>query len=448
MKIKFTVAIVAFLSLVANAQSWMWTKVAGGPTIDKITGIATDLTGDIFVTGYFDSTIVFDNVRLVSAGGTDIFVAKYDVDGILLWAKQVGGLNDDYASSISTDVTGNCYITGFFYIQGTVSSFGNTTITQAGDADIFIGKLSSNGDLLWVRNAGGKNEDEAFAIATDIAGNSYITGYFSGVATFGNTKQTSSGYSDIFLVKYDAAGNLVWVKTGGGAYQDEAYGICMDASGNCYITGYFTGNATFSGKQISSIGYFDTDVFIAKYNPSGILLWVKRAGGTGNDMGYGIAISNKDVLYVCGIFHGTNVFGENSLSRISGSNGFIAKFDIDGNLNWSANTVGASASEFRKAATDSHGDCYVIGTLGANSSIEKIQSINKGGKNICIVKYDSKGTLSWVLQGGDSEDEGVCITLGAADNCYAGGQFVNNINLGKSQLSGWGMADIFISKIK
>src|ERR1051326_3205954 len=111
-----------FLSLISFSQEWEWTKAGGGPAPDKVTGVALDLTGNVFICGYFDSTIAFDSTKLISAGGTDIFIAKYDADGVLLWAKQVGGQNDDFASSISTDITGNCYITGFFFIQGTTTS--------------------------------------------------------------------------------------------------------------------------------------------------------------------------------------------------------------------------------------------------------------------------------------------------------------------------------------
>lgn len=449
MKKTYTLLFILFFYILGFSQDWQWTKIAGGPTVDKVSGVATDLTGNIFITGYFDSTIVFDSIHLVSAGGTDVFVAKYDADGVLLWAKQVGGQNDDYASSISTDMTGNCYISGFFFIQGTITSFGNTTITQAGDADMFISKLSAAGNLLWVRNGGGKSEDAGYAVATDISGNSYITGYFSGNATFGNFKVTSAGYSDVFIAKYDAAGNLVWVRTGGGAYQDEAYGICVDASGNCYITGYFTGNASFSGASLASAGYFDTDALIAKYNPSGVLVWIKRMGGTGNDIGYGITVTNTGQIYVGGVFHGTHSFGDNSLSRVSGSNGFLAKLDLNGKLSWSRSTNGNNLSEYHKISADAIGNCYVVGSIGMDASIEKIESKNAGGKDVCVAKYDSKGTLMWVLQGGGSEDDyGISITSDAAGNCYIGGQFENNATFGKTKFSGWGMPDIFISRIK
>ena len=437
------------INIFSFSQEWEWTKIAGGPAVDKVTGIAADLTGNIFITGYFDSTIAFDSTRLVSAGGTDVFIAKYDADGVLLWAKQVGGQNDDYTSGISTDITGNCYVSGFFYIQGNVTTFGSTTISQAGDADIFISKFSAAGNLLWVRNGGGRSDDASYSIATDVAGNSYVAGYFSGTATFGNIKVTSNGYSDVFIAKYDAAGNLVWVKTGGGSYQDEAYAVSTDVSGNCYITGYFTGNAVFSGTSLASAGYFDSDVFLLKYNPSGILVWAKRAGGTGNDIAYGIDVANNGSTFVCGVFLGTKTFGEKILTQESGSNGFVAKFESSGKFSWSKVTSGSRLNQYRKVSADAGNNCYVTGSVSGDVLFGTIPITSAGGKDACIVKYDSKGILMWVLQGGGTEDdEGVAIASDAAGNCFVGGQFDTNAAFGRLKFSGWGVQDIFISRIK
>lgn len=430
------------------SQEWDWTKIAGGPAVDKVTGIAVDIAGNIFITGYFDSTIAFDSTRLISAGGTDIFIAKYDADGVMLWAKQVGGQNDDYASAISTDIAGNCYITGFFFIQGISSTFGNTTITEAGDADMFISKFSAGGNLLWVRNAGGRNNDGSYGIASDVSGNSYVTGYFSGTAYFGNTKISSVGYTDVFIAKYDAAGNLVWVKTGGGSYQDLSYGICTDVAGNCYVTGFFTGSASFSGTTLSSAGYFDTDVFILKYNPSGVLMWAKRSGGTGNDFGYGISVAKSGHIYVSGTFKGTKSFGDNILTRLTGSNGFISKFDANGKLLWSKSTNGSELNEFTKVTSDAAGNCYVSGYISGEVTIGNI-SLKGAAKDAYVAKFDLKGVLMWVLQGGgENDDETMNIATDASGNCYIAGEFSNAANFGRLKFSGWGLRDIFISKIK
>ncbi len=437
------------LNLASFAQNWEWTKIAGGPAIDKVTGTALDAFGNVFITGYFDSTIAFDSTRLISAGGTDVFIAKYDPDGVLIWAKQVGGQNDDYSTALSTDITGNCYVTGFFFIQGTITTFGSTTITQAGDADMYISKFTAAGDLLWVRNGGSKSEDASFGIATDISGNSYVTGYFSGTAIFGITKIISNGYSDIFVAKYDAAGNLVWVRSGGGSYQDEAYGVTTDVAGNCYVTGYFTGNAFFGKTPLSSAGYFDTDVLVLKYNPSGILIWAKRAGGTANDIGYGIDISASGQIAVCGVFQGTKSFGENVLNRVGGSNGFIARFETSGKLSWVENSHGANFTEFRKVSLDGNGNSYVAGFMSGDVEFGKTKFSTTGDKDLCLAKYDSKGELMWVLQGGGSEnDEGMCVVADQAGICYVAGQFNTAATFGRVKVSGWQWQDIFLSRIK
>ncbi len=436
------------ISTASFGQEWLWTKIAGGPEIDRIAGIATDHSGNIFVTGYFDSTIVFDTTQLVSSGGTDVFVAKFDPEGVLLWARQVGGQNDDYVSAISTDITGNCYITGFFFIQGATTSFGSTSVTKAGDADLFISKFSSTGNFLWVRNGGGRDEDASFGITTDISGNSYICGYFSGTALFGNNKITSQGYTDVFISKYDAAGNLVWVKTCGGAYQDEAYGICTDIEGNCYVTGYFTGNAMFGNVTLSSAGYFDSDAFLLKFTPSGNISWTKRLGGTGNDFGYGVTVASNGSIFVAGVYKGTKVFGSNTFSTVSGSNGFLAKFDNGGKPQWSKSSTGNGKTEYRKIAADGAGNCFVAASLYGDFQIGNVTNKTENGE-ACVVKYDGKGNVLWLMQGGGTEnDEAIAITADQTGNCYVGGVFTSNAKFGKAKFTGWAYQDIFFSKIK
>lgn len=437
------------MTLALSAQNWEWTKTAGGPSQDKITAIIHDQTGNVFITGFFDSLISFDSMNLVSAGGTDVFLAKYDADGILQWAKQVGGQNDDYATGIATDITGNCYLSGFFFIQGTTSTFGTTSITQAADADIFVSKFSAAGELLWVRNGGGKNEDAAFACATDVSGNCYVTGYFSGQAQFGNYKINSQGYSDIFIAKYDAAGNIVWVRTGGGAYQDEAHAISTDVAGNCYITGFFTGNATFFRTNLSSTGYFDSDVLMLKYNPSGVLVWAKKVGGVGNDVGKSITVQKNGTLFVCGTFQGTKAFGEGVLDKSSLNNGFAARFESNGKMSWVRATYNESVSEYNSISSDGEGNSYVAGSFRNDVTIDAQELTSAGGKDICLVKYDPMGKLMWVLQaGGPDDDMATAISSDAAGGVFAGGQFTDGARIGTLRAQGWALLDLFFSRIK
>jgi hypothetical protein len=205
----------------------------------------------------------------------------------------------------------------------------------------------------------------------------------------------------------------------------------------------------FGGTLLASAGYFDTDVFLLKYNPSGVLVYAKRAGGTGNDIGYGIDIANNGAIFIDGVFHGTKSFGDNILTRVSGSNGFIAKFESSGKMAWSRETNGMGYNEYSKVSTDASGSCYVSGFFSSEVLLGTTKITSNGGKDACIAKYDSKGSLMWVLQGGGTEDdEGMCITTDKAGVCYMAGQFNTAASFGRMKVSGWLLNDIFISRIK
>ncbi len=173
-------------------------------------------------------------------------------------------------------------------------------------------------DLVWAKRAGGTSLAEGRGIAVDGLGNSYVTGRFVGSATFGlgemnATTLTSAGTFDIFVAKYDAFGDLAWAKRAGGTFGEEGRGIAADRSGNSYITGAFAGSATLGPGEsnettLTSAG--DFDIFVAKYDASGDLVWAKRIGGTGVfDVGRGIAVDGSGNSYVTGSFEDSATFG-------------------------------------------------------------------------------------------------------------------------------------------
>lgn len=177
----------------AAAEELQWATQAGGTGGDFGFGIATDGPGNSYVTGAFSSTTTFgageDNeTELTAAGGSDVFVAKYDRNGQLLWATLAGGTGTDWGNGIAIDGPGNSYVAGIF--QG-IATFGEgedneTGLTASGSFDAFVAKYDRNGDLLWAKQASGTSNEIGWGIATDSRGNSYVSGYFSGTATFGD----------------------------------------------------------------------------------------------------------------------------------------------------------------------------------------------------------------------------------------------------------------------
>ncbi len=200
------------------------------------------------------------------------------------WAKSAGGTSDEMALGMAKDASGNYYITGYTY--SSVINFESLMLGSAGNADIIVAKYSSNGNLLWARIAGGAGEDKGQCITVDNDNNLYVAGYFSSpTITFGGYTLTNGGLRDMFIVKYNSAGNVLWAISSGSAANDAAKGIAADNLGNIYVSGeYINGSITFGATTLPWQGASGTpDIFLTKYNAAGSIVWSKFISGTNQD---------------------------------------------------------------------------------------------------------------------------------------------------------------------
>ena len=183
------------------------------------------------------------------------------------------------AYGVALDNSGAVYVTGFF--SGTMTVDG-VTVTSAGLYDIFLAKYNSDGTLVWLKRAGGTGSDIAHGIVLDSVGNIGIVGEFQNTASFDNNSIAALGLGDAFIAKYDSNGNNLWAQRGGGTinYQtDRANAIGSDGSNSFYVTGEFTGTATFDGLSVTSAGPNASDIFLAKYDTNGVIEWLHHGGG-------------------------------------------------------------------------------------------------------------------------------------------------------------------------
>ena len=275
----------------------VWAKNAGSTLGDIAKGVALDSTGNIYVCGLFSGTMTVDGVTVTSSGLFDVFLAKYDVNGTLLWLKRAGGGGSDIAHGVTIDVSGNVAIVGEF--QNT-ASFDSHSVTSAGLGNAFIAKYDSAGNNLWVRSGGGTTSfatDPARAIVTDTANNFYITGDYTGMASFDGLSLSNAGLRDVFVAKYNSNGVIQWLHHGGGPHAEEAHSIAVDQSGNSWVTGFLGSgpNVVFDGLSLPPRG--NEYVFLAKYDTSGVVQYVKQyAAGLGQD----IHVLNNGCLYFGG----------------------------------------------------------------------------------------------------------------------------------------------------
>jgi len=430
-------------SLSVNAQGYAWAKGLGGGSYEAGNDIAADKAGNVYITGYYQSsTMDFGGIAtLTSAGGDDVFLAKYDAGGNPLWAKSIGGSGAESGNGVAADGAGNVYITGSF--SGTVDfnpGAGAVTLTSAG-GDVFLAKYDTAGNFIWARKMGGSGTDEGKAIALDTAGNIYITGYFSNTADFGGTVTlvaTGTNNNDIFITKYDTAGNCVWAKGIGGANTDHGNSIAVNRSGDVFITGSFGGAVDFnpgSGTAtLTSIG--SSDAFAAEYDGNGNYLWARNMGGNGSDItGYGIAADGGGNAYVTGVFTADADFNPGTAPAVLTSEGvydvFLVKYDPAGNYVWARNVGGSDDDWGMDIATDESGYVYITGMFPGSVDFDPgadTAFLRTSGSffdyDIFLAKYDTAGSYVWARNvGGSSGDEGYGIAVDGSGNIYCTGYF-------------------------
>ena len=366
----------SIFSVNAQTPNWQWAKSEGGTSSESSTGVCTDASGNVFITGlFFSPTITFGTTTLTNAGGMDIFIVKYDATGNVLWAKSAGGVYGERGQSVCTDASGNVFITGHFYSPtitvGTIT-LTNTNQTIDSISDIFIVKYDASGNVLWAKSEGGGSDERGQSVCTDASGNVFITGsFYSYNLTIGTTTLTKDEwdrYNDIFIVKYDTSGNVLWAKSAGGVGYDEGYAVCTDSTGNLFVTGRFNSpTITFGTTSLKCTNSF-TDIFIVKYDTSGNVLWAKSAGSTGgHGLSTGVCTDASGNVFITGGFAGSIIsFGTTTL-KCSGSFGdiFIVKYDTSGNVLWAKSAGGYGYDLSYGVCTDASGNVIITGGFGS-----------------------------------------------------------------------------------
>jgi hypothetical protein len=434
-----------------QTPNWNWARSASGNATDEGSTVATDASGNIYVSGYYSSDfITIGSVVLQNAGLSfnDIFLAKYDPTGNLIWAQRFGGSSNDRGTSITTDKAGNVYLTGYFYSPEI--TFGTFTLTNAGNVgDIFVVKFDSLGNIIWAKRDGGVGLEIPYTILVDGNNNIIVSGRFSSNSiTFGTTTLLQAGSMDVFLVKYDASGNVLWAKGAGGGSNDEGYSLGTDVSGNIYLSGYFTQPANFGTIKLTSAG--QADMFLAKYDPSGNVLWAKRAGGNGDDRGVALKTDASGNSYVTGFYTNDSIsFGSVLVPDEAVDNSFVAKYDTDGNVVWAKGLGGDIEAEDLAVFNT---NIYICGTFNADTLKYGSSSlICEGSTDLFLLDCDTNGNPKWAIKqtsDGESGENARSVEVDGAGNVIVSGAFRSEpIFFGTSELNSNRGADLFVAKM-
>jgi hypothetical protein len=323
----------------ATPTLWSYATSAGGVIKDAAFGVSALGDGSAIVTGTFSGTADFgpDVLPLNSAGSDDVFVAKILPDGTWAWATRAGGVGIDVARGVSVLSDGSAIVTGYF---GGTASFGPNTLTSAGSADVFVAKISTDGTWAWATRAGGSYFDAATGVSALSDGSAIVTGPFEDTATFGpNTLISASvpGVYDVFVAKISAEGDWAWATRAGGTGQDFARGVSALSDGSAIVTGSFTFTASFGPSTLTSVGI---DAFVAKISAEGDWAWATRADGSSFDSATGVTTLSDGSAIVTGTFAGTATFGPDTLTSAGNDDIFVAKISAYGDWAWATRAGG------------------------------------------------------------------------------------------------------------
>jgi hypothetical protein len=442
------------------ATSKAWTLTSGDGT-KTVYVWYKDGAGNANTSAYSDTIILDMTAPPVPSGLTATAVSSSQIN--LSWSAVV-------------DTTGGSGLAGY-KVYRSVTQIGTTTATNYSDYGLTAntqycytvksydvagnesgqctqacattqGSVSS-GAYLWAQKAvaiSSTYSAYAQSVTVDAGGNAIAEGFFSGSIDFGCGTLSSTGSSDIFIAKYSPTGSCQWSKhLGSSGSSAAAYSGAVDGSSNIVVTGYFSGSVDFGGGSLSSAGL--NDIFIAKYSSTGAYLWAKRIGGLSNDLAYSITTDTNNNIIVTGYFVGSVDFGGGSLTSSGVADIFIAKYSPTGAHLWSKRLGGSGSDISKSIATDSGGDVVVTGTFQGTVDFGGGSLTSAGSKDIFVAKYSSAGAYIWSRSFGSSNDDyAYGVAVDGYGNVILTGTFIGTIDFGGGPMSPAGGGDIFLAK--
>jgi gliding motility-associated-like protein len=344
------------------------------------------------------------------------------------WVTTGGSIDVDEAMDVAVDPNGNIYVAGYFEEQ---IDFQGITAVSGGNRDFFVAKINPEGDVLWLETGGGVNDVYATGIAVDLAGNVYVSGTFEGDIEVQNNNANSSGATDIFLVKYNTNGNYLWGQYFGGFNIDLSGDVIVDNSGNPIITGTYHTSIYIDGNTIVSQG--GNDYFVAKFSPTGNIIWVSDEGSDSDVWGKKLAVDFNNNIYVTGEFSGLLNHGTASISPQGIFDVYLAKYSSTGNPEW-IQAVGSTGNVDKSGdvSTDIFNNIYIC--LHSDSGTQKAKVLKISQDGIVLDDF-SFGNISTYPKGIKADSSG---------DIYIVGDFSGIANFGDGIISATGGSDYFL----
>ncbi|MFC5455334.1 SBBP repeat-containing protein [Prosthecobacter fluviatilis] len=427
-------------SLHAATPTFEWVAGGGGAKSDKTRAVTFDREGNVFMAGETTDDGTFGDQKRTGLGSTDFFLTKLSKDGKFLWVRSLGGSLVDRGYGVATDAAGNAYVTGHY--QSTDAQANGQTLPNAGDYDIFIAKYDTKGALIWIKTAGGKGYDYGHGIVVDSKGDIVVTGAVAGEAKFGDvTVNAGSTTRPIFCAKYDAAGNLKWVKTTGGKFSGSGHGLGVDGTDSIYIGGSGGGTGTMDGVALDSKAQAGV---VLKLTPAGEAVWAAFLPGVPSAGFHEIAVDTAGRTWCAGMFKGVLNGGPAHSTGDKDNDGVLAHFSPEGKLVWSHVLQGPATDYCLGVATDNTGRCFVTGEFSETATFAGQTLKTQGATDIFTAAFDEKGGLEWLLPtGGAKGDNAYCMAWHPSGRLIFSGACVAPATFGGQTMTSPGGAEAY-----
>lgn len=363
----------SFVARLDKAGKYVWSTPFGDAKQRAVAGLVVDTTGSVAAVGKFAGTLGFGPIT-DSAGGLDAFAIMFDAAGTMQWVHKYGDAADQEAAGIALAPGGDLVLGGRF--QGAID-FGGGALVSAGHSDVFVTKLTSTGSHVWSKRFGGAGYEFLVAPVVDDSGNVIIGGMFEYDFAIGTTLKGGDGFN-AFVAKLDADGNPQWARSFGGIYDDNGTAVAVDAQGNVFFAGTYTGNVDFGGGPVEDQGA--DSIFLVKLDPSGSFLWSKAFGyapGRPPSLA-GMTVTPSGGIVLTGRLPEATAFGGPPLTSAGSDDVFVAVLDGEGNHLWSRH-FGDSNAQAAVGVTHLAGQAYAVAGTFTGSLAFGAQVLNSPG---------------------------------------------------------------------
>jgi len=418
---------------------------------DFCRGSAIDRKGNTFVTGDFRASFSLGGINITSNGGADCYVGRIRPNGQLAWLKTFGNAGPEVGVDIDTyGEACDAYLTGTYFSSISLGNSVNLP-SPIGKRDAFVSKIDSSGNYVWAKSFGSSEDDSGNEVVSADNGDTWATGPFAGnVITFpdGSTANKIGGADDVWVAGFDKNGNFKKGFSLKGTGHEEGRGISIDSQNNVLLAGEFDAGLQLGTMNITSQG--NNDIYLIKYDSLGNILFYKHWGNTGADYARGVDADNEGNIYVSGVFSGTVNFDSISMTSNGPKDIFLAKLSSTGTLIWIQKFGGSDVFDegCEIEVQPLTGDVFVAFNVGSSVILPNNTTLTSASaQNQLVIKFDSTGIVQWAkMAGGNSILINFSIGLDENENVVVAGSFNGIINAGNLTLNGesGGSSDFYI----